>query len=170
MFLLKRLLPLILMVLVGGCGYQMVGKQTQVPPGLDSIAIPTFLNQTLEPGIEVQLTQGFLREFIFDRRARVVGRKEADSILEGVIKTFRRFSVAYNQSGIALEYQITMVVDLTLKKQTGEVLWKEQNLTETRYYRTAASAIMSESNKDAAVQLIGSIMAERIRNRVFHEF
>ena len=148
----------------------MVGKQTQVPPGLDSIAIPTFLNQTLEPGIEVQLTQGFLREFIFDRRARVVGRKEADSILEGVIKTFRRFSVAYNQSGIALEYQITMVVDLTLKKQTGEVLWKEQNLTETRYYRTAASAIMSESNKDAAVQLIGSIMAERIRNRVFHEF
>jgi outer membrane lipopolysaccharide assembly protein LptE/RlpB len=170
MFLLKRLLPLILMVLVAGCGYQMVGKQTQVPPGLNSIAIPTFLNQTLEPGIEVQLTQGFLREFIFDRRVRVVGRREADSILEGVIKSFRRFSVAYNQSGIALEYQVTMVVDLTLKKQTGEVLWKEQNLTETRYYRTAPSAIMSESNKDAAVQLIGSIMAERIRNRVFHEF
>src|SRR4030042_4909250 len=50
------------MVLLVGCGYQMVGKETHVPPGLNSISIPTFKNQTFEPGIEVQLTQGFLKE------------------------------------------------------------------------------------------------------------
>jgi len=166
----SRLLSIICVALLLGCGYQMVGMQTQVPPGMHSIAIPTFANLTFEPGIEVQLTQGFLREFMFDRRARVVGRKEADSILEGVIKSFRIFSVAYNQSGIALEYQITLVVDLTFKKQTGEVVWRELNLTENRFYRTAPSAVSSESNKAAAVQMIGSIMAERILNRVFHEF
>jgi len=170
MFFLKRLLPLILMVLVEGCGYQMVGKETHVPPGLNSIAIPTFLNRTLEPGIEVPLTQGFLREFIFDRRVRVVDRREADSILEGVIKSFSIYSVAYDQSGIALEYQTTVVVDLTLKKQTGEILWREQNLSENRYYRTSSSALISESNKAAAIQRIGSIMAERIRNRFFYNF
>jgi outer membrane lipopolysaccharide assembly protein LptE/RlpB len=158
------------MVLVAGCGYQMVGKETHVPPGLNSIAIPTFINQTLEPGIEVPLTQGFLREFIFDRRVRVVDPREADSILEGVIKSFSIYSVAYDQSGIALEYQTTVVVDLTLKKQTGEILWKEQNLSENRYYRTSSNALLSESHKAAAVQQIGSIMAERIRNRFFYNF
>ena len=41
------------------CGYQMVGKETHVPPGLSSVAIPTFKNRTYEPGIEIPFTQAF---------------------------------------------------------------------------------------------------------------
>jgi outer membrane lipopolysaccharide assembly protein LptE/RlpB len=158
------------MMLFGGCGYQMVGKETHVPPGLNSVAVPTFSNRTLEPGIEVPFTQGFLREFINDRRVRVVNRREADSILEGVIKDFQIYSVSYDRSGIALEYQTTVVIDLTLKKQSGEILWKEQNFSETRWYRTSTSVLTSESNKVAAIQQIGRFMAERIRNRFFSNF
>lgn len=158
------------MMLFTGCGYRMVGKETHVPPGLTSIAIPTFINQTLEPGIEVPFTQGFLREFINDRRIRIVDRKEADSILEGVIKSFNIYSIAYDRSGLAIEYQTTIVIDLTLKKQTGEILWKEQDLSENRWYRTSLNVLISESNKAAALQQIGRFMAERIRNRFFHQF
>jgi outer membrane lipopolysaccharide assembly protein LptE/RlpB len=148
----------------------MVGRETHLPPGLTSIAIPTFSNQTLEPGIEVQFTQGFLREFINDRRVRVVGRGEADSVLEGVIKSFNIYSVAYDQSGLATEYQTTVIVDLVLRKKTGEVLWQEQDFTETRWYRTSLSVLLTESNKAAAIQETGRFMAERIRNRFFYDF
>lgn len=165
-----KVLLILCMILFAGCGYQMVGKETHVPSGLTSIAIPTFLNQTLEPGIEVPFTQGFLREFIQDRRVRVVNRREADSILEGVIKSFDIYSVAYDRSGIAVEYQTTVVIDLMLKKQNGEILWKEQDLSETRWYRTTLSVLISESNKAAAIQQIGRFMAERIRNRFFYQF
>ncbi len=161
---------LLCLFLLSGCGYQMVGKETHVPPGLSSVAVPTFSNQTLEPGIEVPFTQGFLREFINDRRVRVVNRREADSILEGVIKDFQIYSVSYDRSGIALEYQTTVVIDLTLKRQSGEILWKEQNFSETRWYRTSRSVLVSESNKAAAIQQIGRFMAERIRNRFFSNF
>jgi len=166
----SRLLSIICVALLLGCGYQMVGKETHVPPGLTSIAIPTFLNQTHEPGIEVPFTQGFLREFINDRRVKAVDRREADSILEGVIKSFAIYSVAYDQSGIATEYQTTVVIDLILKKQTGEILWKEQDFSETRWYRTSTSVLISESKKAAAIQQIGRFMAERIRNRFFYQF
>ena len=165
-----KVLLILCMMLFTGCGYQMVGKETHVPPGLNSVAVPTFSNQTLEPGIEVPFTQGFLREFINDRRVRVVNRREADSILEGVIKDFQIYSVSYDRSGIALEYQTTVVIDLTLKKQNGEILWKEQNFSETRWYRTSTSVLTSESNKAAAIQQIGRFMAERIRNRFFYNF
>ena len=165
-----KVLLILCMMLFTGCGYQMVGKETHVPPGLNSVTVPTFSNQTLEPGIEVPFTQGFLREFINDRRVRVVNRREADSILEGVIKDFQIYSVAYDRSGIALEYQTTVVIDLTLKKQNGEILWKEQNFSETRWYRTSTSVLTSESNKAAAIQQIGRFMAERIRNRFFSNF
>lgn len=166
----SRLLSIICVALLLGCGYQMVSKETHLPPGLTSIAIPTFLNQTLEPGIEVPFTQGFLREFINDRRVRVVDRGGADSVLEGVIKSFDIYSVAYDRSGIAIEYQTTVVIDLILKKQTGEILWKEQDFSETRWYRTSMSVLISESNKAAAIQQIGRFMAERIRNRFFYNF
>ena len=167
---LRKFLSILCIVVVGGCGYQMVGKESHLPPGLTSIAIPTFSNQTHEPGIEVPFTQGFLREFINDRRVRVVDRREADSVLEGVIKSFSIYSAAYDRSGIATEYQTTVVIDLVLKKQTGEVLWKEQDFSESRWYRTSLSVLITESNKAAAIQEIGRFTAERIRNRFFHNF
>jgi outer membrane lipopolysaccharide assembly protein LptE/RlpB len=166
----KKLFLTFFAVLMAGCGYQMVGKETHVPPGINSISIPTFVNQTFEPGIEVPFTQGFLREFIQDRRVKVVGRDEADSVLEGVIKSFQIYSVSYDRSGIALEYQTTVVIDLTLRKKTGEILWMEKDLSDSRVYRTSYNILVSESNKAAAIQSLARFMAERIRNRFFYNF
>ncbi len=153
-----------------GCGYQMVGKETHVPPGLNSLAVPTFKNKTFEPGIEVPFTQGFLKEFIRDRRVNVVDRNGADSVLEGVIKSFTIYSVSYDRSGLVLEYEIIVVLDLTLKKPTGEVLWEERNFSETRWFRASSDVLVNEMNKAAALQQIGRISAERIRNRFFYNF
>jgi outer membrane lipopolysaccharide assembly protein LptE/RlpB len=158
------------MTLLLGCGYQMVGKETHVPSGLNSVAIPTFVNQTFEPGIEIPFTQAFLREFIQDRRVKVLDRGEADSILEGVIKSFNIYSVSYDQSGFVLEYQTTVVIDLTLKKRDGGILWRENNLSETRWYRASSGVLINETNKATAIQQIGRIIAERVRNRFFYNF
>jgi len=156
--------------LASGCGYQMAGRETHIPPGLTSIAIPTFVNKTFEPGIEVPFTQAFLREFILDKRIKVVDRSEADSTLEGVIKSFNIYSVSYDRSGLVLEYQTTVVMDLTLKKQTGETLWIERDLSETYWYRSSSNILASEANKATAIQQIGRFVAERIRNRFFYQF
>ena len=171
-FTKNSLLPLLLscLLLVWGCGYQMVGKETHIPPGLTSIAIPTFVNKTFEPGIEVPFTQAFLREFILDKRVRVVDRSEADSILEGVIKSFNIYSVSYDQSGLVLEYQTTVVMDVTLKKGTGETLWIDKDLSETQWYRASSNILTSEAGKATAIQQIGRFVAARVRNRFFYNF
>ena len=170
MIFCKRSFYIIYMLVLLGCGYQMVGKETHVPPGLTSVAIPTFANQTFEPGIEVPFTQGFLREFLRERRVKVVDRSEADSILEGVIKNLQIYSVAYDRSGLATEYQTTVVVDLTLKKRNGEILWKEIDVSESRWFRASSSVLTGESNRAAAIQEIGRFIAERMRNRFFYNF
>jgi outer membrane lipopolysaccharide assembly protein LptE/RlpB len=158
------------MALLLSCGYQIVGEETHVPSGLNSVAIPTFVNQTFEPGIEIPFTQAFLREFIQDKRVKVLDRREADSILEGVIKSFNIYSVSYDQSGFVLEYQTTVVMDLTLKKRDGEILWKENNLSETRWYRASSGVLTNETNKANAIQQTGRILAEKVRNRFFYNF
>lgn len=148
----------------------MVGKETHIPPGLNSIAIPTFVNKTFEPGIEIQFTQAFLREFIQDRRVKLVDRKEADSLLEGVVTSFNLRSVSYDRSGLALEYKATVVLDLTLKKRSGEILWIEKDLSETRWYRASSNPLFNEAGKKKVIQEIGRDMAQMIRNRFFYQF
>ncbi len=156
--------------LLPGCGYQMVGKETHVPPGLTSVAIPTFKNQTFEPGVEILFTQAFLREFIQDRRVNVVSRAEASSVLEGVVKYFRFFSVSYDKSGFALEYQTDVIVDITLKDREGKVLWQEKDFSESAWFRASSSGLLNEANKQLAIQEAGKLVAGRIRNRFFYNF
>ncbi len=166
----KKFIPIICVVLLAGCGYQMVGKETHVPPGLTSVAIPTFKNQTFEPGIEILFTQAFLREFIQDRRVNVVSRAEASSVMEGVVKHFRFFSVSYDRSGFALEYQTDVVVDITLKDREGKVLWQEKDFSESAWFRASSSGLLNEANKQLAIQEAGKLVAGRIRNRFFYNF
>lgn len=170
MSLAKKLVPILCLVLITGCGYQMVGKETHVPPDLTSVAIPTFQNKTFEPGIEIQFTQAFLKEFILDKRVKVVTRTEADSILEGVIVSFTVYSVAYNRAGYVSQYETAVVMDLTLKDRAGKVLWEEKNLSETTWFRASSSGLINETNKQAAIQEAGRLAAGRIRNRFFYNF
>jgi hypothetical protein len=148
----------------------MVGKETHVPPGLNSVAIPTFVNGTFEPGIEVPFTQAFLSEFIQDRRVKVLDRSEADSVLEGVIKSFYITSVSYDQSGLVLQYQASVVLDLTLRKRTGEVLWVVKDFSETNWYRASSAALINETNKAVAIRQLGKFVAQRLRTRFFYDF
>jgi outer membrane lipopolysaccharide assembly protein LptE/RlpB len=167
----KKLLLLFLsLVFLGGCGYKLAGKETHLPPGVGSVAIPTLINKTLEPGIEIVFTQAFLKEFIKDRRVQVVDRREADSIFEGIIKSFVIISVSYDKSGYALEYQTIVTVDITLKRQNGEVLWKEKDLMERAWYRTNPSVIGNEDNRVNAIQQVAQSLAERILNRFYYNF
>jgi len=170
MLFLKKLLSILCMVVLLGCGYKMVGKETHVPPGLNSVAIPTFKNETFEPGIEVPFTQAFLKEFILDKRVNVVNRAEADSILEGVIKKFNIFSVSYDKSGFVSEYQTYVLLDLTLKDRTGKILWEERGINETRWFRASSNVLINETNKAIAIQETGRFVAGRIRNRFFYNF
>jgi len=121
---IKKLPLIFLFLFVWGCGYQFAGKDTHLPPGVTSVAIPTLVNQTVEPGIEIVFTQAFLNEFINDRRVNVVDRREADAILEGIIKSFSLASVSYNASGYALEYETIVAMDITVNLNVAEKVQK----------------------------------------------
>ncbi len=175
--ILKKVAVISCILVITACGYQLTGKGTHVPPGISSVAIPTFVNQTLEPGIEIPFTQGFLREFLFDSRVKILGRGEADAVMEGVIKSFLLQSVSYNRSGLVMEYQTNVMIDLTLKRKDGEVLWRLNNLSEARWYRASfgevvpsTGGILNEASKDTAVLETGRFMAERVKSRFFYNF
>ncbi len=154
----------------------MVGKETHVPPGLHSIAIPTFKNNTFEPGVEIPFTQAFLNEFIQDRRVKVVSREEADSVLEGVVRFFQLSFAASGTTGFVSQYAISVTADFTLKDRTGKVLWTEKGVQEGQWFQVPSGStsgtigVASEGAKLVGIQKAAGLMAERIRNRFFYNF
>jgi len=169
MIIIKNVLSIFCLVLVVACGYQMAGKETHVPPSVNSIAIPTFKNKSFEPGIEIPFTQAFLNEFIQDKRVKVTGRAEADSILEGAVVSFTASGAAYDRSGFVLQYTISVVANFSVKDRAGKVLWVD-SASETQWFRASSVGVTNEAAKQVAIQKTAAAMAERIRNRFLYNF
>jgi len=165
-----RVLLILCMMSLVACGYQMVGKETHVPPGLSSIAIPTFKNKSFEPGIEIPFTQAFLNEFILDRRVKVTDRAAADSILEGAVVSFTAYPATLDASGFVLEYVMTVTVTFSLKDRAGKVLWGVNNASQTQWFQGSSVGPTNEAAKQVAIQKAAAAMADVILQRFFSNF
>lgn len=163
---------IILFLLVGtGCGYRLGGEGFGPSPEIRSIAIPTFINETYEAGIETIVTNALLRELIKDRRVKVVGEDEADAIMEGTVTSFSTSSVAYDPTGVVLEYRTWVSLDVMVKRhKRGEVLWSRRGLTESDVYRVSSDVLFTEAEKERAIRKIAEEFAKRIRRRLFEGF
>ncbi len=164
--------PIIFCLLLGmGCGYQLGGEGFGPSPDIRSIAIPTFTNETYEAGIETVVTNALLAELIKDRRIKVVGKDKADAIMEGTVKSFSILSVAYDPTGMVLEYRTWVALDVILKRnKRGEVLWSKRGLVESHVYRVSSDVLLTEAEKERAIQKIAEELAGRIRRRLFEGF
>jgi hypothetical protein len=163
------LFSLIFLLLVGmGCGYRFAGEGFGPPSEIRSIAVPTFNNETYEAGIETIVTNALLRELIKDRRLKVVGQDEADAIMEGTVTSFTTSSVAYDPTGVVLEYRTWVTLDVMVKRnRKGEMLWSERGLLESDVYRVSSEVLLTEAEKERAIQTIAEKLARRIRRRLF---
>jgi len=99
---------------IQGCGYHLVGHDSNLPPDVRSIAIPTFVNSSSEPGIETTFTQLVRDEFIRDGRLKVASAKRADWLLNGRIQEYSLKPVSFDSSDNVTAYwiEMTLVVEL----------------------------------------------------------
>lgn len=154
-----------------GCGYNLEGMKTSLPQEIETIAIPTMENHTLEAGIENVFTQAVIREFNLDRRLKVVREKQADSILAGSIQDFSIHSISYDTAGLVLEYRAQVTMGLTLRRvDTGEILYEAPSLREIDDYRVTSAVQLNEARKQEAIEEIARQLAETIHDLIVERF
>jgi hypothetical protein len=153
------------------CGYRLEGRDTSLPPEIQTIAVPTMGNQTLEAGIENIFTTALVREFNRDRRLRLVRAEEADSILRGSIQDFSISSVTYDEAGLAIEYRVEVTLEVSLRRvDTDEVLWQTAPIREIETYRAVSGVLTNEARKREAVEEIARELAETVHDRIVDRF
>jgi outer membrane lipopolysaccharide assembly protein LptE/RlpB len=158
-------------LLLAGCGYQVRGRETNLPPGIHSLAIPILDNRTDQTGIESDVTQALAAKFISTKQLSVTTRSSADALLTGRILSFATTPVAVTTSTqVSTEYRATLVVEFTFQTlRDGKVLFREA-MSEWRNYPVVSDLNATELNKREAIRQISALLAERVHERIIGGF
>jgi hypothetical protein len=157
---LGLIMVMMLMVIsLDGCGYSVTGNRDPVVE-VETIHIPPMTNTTTKVGIETPFTNEFIFEVNRTGYSEVVGRDEAEAVLEGVIRDLRTGSVARRNITTTLERRVTVTVDLTMKDRKGKVLW-QSSLTDREEYSVLADKTSTEGNLRRALAVIARRLAEK---------
>ncbi|MBI5967092.1 MAG: hypothetical protein HY882_04435 [Deltaproteobacteria bacterium] len=154
-----------------GCGYHFADSRSGLPSGGRSIAISGFANQTMQTGIESELTRALVEKFISAGRLIVTKQISAEALLTGSVRSFVISPVTVTSgTQVATEYRATLTIEATLQRQRdGKVLWKGE-VSEWRNYRVVSDLTTTEANKREAIRQISERLAERLHVMVWEDF
>jgi hypothetical protein len=114
----------LLLLGLAGCGYYSFSPSLQ-KGGAGSVAIPVLENETLEYGIETDVTETLIDVFTENGGLRVVGEGQADALMRGAVSLYERTVMSYDAQGDPREYKVRIVADLVYETiSSREVIWE----------------------------------------------
>ncbi len=135
------------MLLSVGCGYQFAGGGRSFDPGLQTIGVKTFANETREIGVEKRLAMAIEREFVIRGPLKVAKVDESDLQLTGTVKSAEDRPVAFNRDDEVLIYQTVLALDLELRRRdTGKLVWQVHGMRVADDYESVASVVVTTSS------------------------
>lgn len=111
---------------LSGCaGYRLGAIKPTLMANVKTIAVPVFENETLEPRIEVLVSNTIIKQFQQDGTYKIVSAADADVVLQGKIHELRRRSARSVRGNVLAtkEFTDTVVLEFKLiKRSTGEII------------------------------------------------
>jgi len=168
---LRSGLACLVLVVVAGCGYHLVGTTSYLPEELQTLHVRTFENDTTWADMDQRLGEALAQELVRRRRFVLVESEEqADAILEGRIIALHVTPVTIDSDGRATEYQMTLTAEARIADVSGdepEVLWEDKRFSRRSSYEVDESAedyfdrqmiAMDELSREYARGLITAVL------------
>jgi hypothetical protein len=158
---------LLLLALGSGCGYQVVGYGAGDQDAI-RVSIQTLANDTLEPGLELVVSEAMRRRFLRAGRIRLVEDPAgADYRLAGRVVDVRSVGRSFSENVRALEYNVSLRLVLDLEAADGEVPRLDPfGLVESEIYLASAEIEISRKNRDEALRRLAKLLADRVYDEV----
>ena len=118
-------LSVVILALTGCSGYQLGSSKPAALNNVQKLAVPTFKNDTLEPRLEVLVTNALIKKIQMDGAYQIVPVSEADAVLRATITTIDRsqFRSARNNTLRTSELLMRLVVNYQIEDQTGAPIY-----------------------------------------------
>jgi len=175
---LRKYIPFLALwlLLVGGCGYHFTGEGTTPRPGLKSVAIPVFEDDSGFPGAASLFAGALRQEFLTKGLLQVVPVDQAEAVFKGRIINIYTSAVAHRAPQQTVLTRMFVVLNIKCTdRRTGAIIWQQPNFTYyTDYLNSpnpeAPDPITTYDNKIDALQFLANQMATRIHDRFMTAF
>jgi hypothetical protein len=144
---MKRFSWLLLIALLNvQCGYRLAGRGRNLPPTAQTIAIPSFKNESAEFQAERFVTAAIREEFIKRSRLRLSESLEkADLALTGRISAFATVPIPDSDRGAAERYEVRITIDVRLiDMKKNESFYEGSGLVFREPYEAAGGDFFSQ--------------------------
>jgi hypothetical protein len=123
-------LPLLIAALSSCAGYHAGVSKPHQMKDVVKLAIPTFKNDTLEPRLEVLVTNAIIKKIQANGSYKIVKREEADAVLEGTIEDVDRqqFRAVRNNTLRTAELLVRLRLKYKIKSSSGVALLAGQKV------------------------------------------
>jgi outer membrane lipopolysaccharide assembly protein LptE/RlpB len=157
---MQILLPIItvfLLALFSGCGYQLQGSGSILPPDVKTVMIAPVENETTEPALGLKFAEALRSRFERYGIVKVVdSASQADSILKARVKAVESKTKSVSgDEDVAVDQTLIVNIGAELKRRTGQILWRDDDLRITESYAGVGSVVVTSSS-DFAQGNIGS--------------
>jgi hypothetical protein len=147
-------------VTLTGCTSYYLGST--LPPGIRSIHVPTFVNETKEPQLETQTTRATVQEFQRDGTLAVAGADTADARVEVRLTQFNLVPLRFerDQERTAQEYRMVIGAEVVFfRTSTDEVLVRRNVIGDADFeflgdMASSKLRILPEASRDLAHKIV----------------
>ena len=139
------------MVLSGCAGYQMGSIKPTPMAKVNTVAVPSFKNDTLEPRVEVLLANSLIKQLQRDGTYKVVDERDADATVECVLQEIDRKPVRSVRGDTLLtrEYELELRVRYrVIDRKTGAELMSRSVTGDTAFFVSGSNALSSDVLQD----------------------
>ena len=158
-------------ILLAGCGYHMEGGRGSFAPGVQTVFVDVFKNNTSEVNADSIFRTAFNDEIVQNGHFKIAsGPEQADAVFRGTILSLQSSTLAYQTSNLSAENRLTVILRLSFEERaTGKVLWEQGTYTATGDYRVTSVGATESSRREALTKLADDT-AERIYRLMLSDF
>jgi hypothetical protein len=164
-------LTLLIAFLLAGCGYHMEGARGSFAPGVRTVFVDVFTNNTSEANADSIFRIAFNDQIVQNGHFKIASSAgEADAIFRGTILSLQSSALAYQASNLSAENRMTVTMQISFEERSsGKVLWADGAYIATGDYRVTTVGATDVSRRDALVKLANDT-AERAYRLMMSDF
>ena len=134
---------------LSGCGYQLTSQGFLTAQNIHSIYVEPFVTRVRDVGLDKELSSALRSELYRRGQIKLAEQPDqADALVTGVIRSFEIQVVSVNRHDEVLQYEATMLVDLTLRRrEPNEVLWYGPNTRLAQQFAGSRAAVVTTSSE-----------------------
>ncbi|HKW32412.1 MAG TPA: LPS assembly lipoprotein LptE [Candidatus Acidoferrum sp.] len=164
---------MLLVSVLGGCGYHVAGRGDALPKSIHVIAVPALENKTTSYRIEQRLTAATVHEFLAKTPYRVISDPaNGDAVLRGKVLGLEAVPLLFDTAtGRATTMLVSVKCEVTFEeRETGKVLYHTDNFLFRNQYEISTDVKSFFEEQDPALDRLAQDFAARLVAAVTENF